>query len=70
MALWDYYLKERPGNEWSLFRERTIDGTKYTHYRCGNRREISKDNRVAYLNKEDAQSVLIVQRYKEWMQNE
>lgn len=67
MALWDYYLKEFPWNEWKLYRERIIDWVKYTHYRTWKSRDFRKDHRVSYLNKEDAKSNLIVQRYKEWI---
>jgi len=68
MALRDYYLKEYPWNEWRLFREKIIDDVKYTHYRTGKSRSLTKDHRVSFLNKEEWVSVLIVQRYKEWMQ--
>ena len=70
MALRDYYLKEFPGNEWKLYREREIDWYKYTHYWTGKWRSLNKDHWVSFLNKADGTSVLIVQRYKEWMQNE
>lgn len=68
MAKRDYYLKEFPGNEWKLYRERVIDDVKYTHYRNGRSRDLVKDHWVSFLNKEEWTSVLIVQRYKEWMQ--
>ena len=70
MALRDYYLKEFPWNEWKLYREREINWYKYAHYWTWNKRELTKDHRVSFLNKNDWESVLITQRYKEWMQNE
>lgn len=68
MALRDYYLKEFPWREWKLYRERVINDVKYTHYRTGKWRSLTKDHWVSFLNKEDGTSTLIVQRYKEWMQ--
>lgn len=68
MALWDYYLKEFPGNEWKLYRERTIEGVKYTHYWNWKWWDFRKEHRVSFLNKADGESNLIVQRYKEWME--
>lgn len=67
MSLWNYYLKEYPWNEWKLFRERMIEWVKYTHYRTGKWRDFRKDHRVTFLNKNDGESILITQRYKEWM---
>lgn len=67
MALWDYYLKEFPWNEWRLFRERTIDGVKYTHYRTDKWRDFRKEHWLSFLNKDEWESVLITLRYKEWM---
>lgn len=67
MALWDYYVQECPGNERKIFRERTINDVKYTHYWNWKWWDFKKDHWVSFLNKEDAQSYLIVLRYKEWM---
>lgn len=67
MSLWNYYLKEYPWNEWRLFRERSINDVKYTHYWNWKWWDFRKDHRVTFLNKNDGESILITQRYKEWM---
>lgn len=68
MSKRNYYLKEFPWNEWKLFREKIIDDVKYTHYRTGKCRSLTKDHWVSFLNKDTWTSVLIVQRRREWMQ--